>query len=376
MQFYEELGVPRDASPETIKDTYRTVARLLHPDQQTEPVLKETAERQMRRLNHIYATLGDPERRRRYDQENLEHVRAPIIIHAPAPIANRRPLSLNMMLWPVLALACMAAVIWVATHDEATSVRDPFASSTSPGDAAAGASVERTNENGTQKGGDQVREKSANDFARVIAALQMQLREVTDERDVAQAQLARAYGHPRSSPVSAARVSVPTSILAPPSLKTDLPRAEAPSIAQIPTPAPAPIEAPRHAAPEESPAAALRFTGAWFYASTGTPNRNPALYPPEFIETMISDRGGELHGRYRARYKINDRAISPDVNFQFEGESEGTSANLPWNGQGGSRGVVHLKLLGDNSMEVRWSASQLGTLGLSSGTAVLKRRPE
>jgi hypothetical protein len=374
MQFYDELGVPRDASPETIKDTYRTVARLLHPDQQTEPVLKVTAERQMRRLNHIYATLSDPERRRRYDLDNLEHVRAPIIIHAPAPIPSRRPLSLNMMLWPILALVCIAAVLWVATHDESTAGRDWLASPAST-DGAAGATVERPNENILKTTSDPTGSRGSNDVARVIATLRAQLREVTDERDIAQAQLARALGHPRANAVSAARVSIPTSIVAPPSLKTDLPRAEAPSIAQIPTPAP-PVETPRHSVPEEPPAAALRFTGAWFYASTGATNRNPALYPPEFIETMISDRGGELHGRYRARYKITDRAISPDVNFQFEGESDGTSANLPWNGQGGSRGVVHLKLLGDNSMEVRWSANQLGTLGLSSGTAVLKRRPE
>ena len=42
MNFYEELGVPPDAPLAAIRDAYRNVARLLHPDAQTDPVLKES----------------------------------------------------------------------------------------------------------------------------------------------------------------------------------------------------------------------------------------------------------------------------------------------------------------------------------------------
>ena len=66
--FYEELGVAPNASPEEIRDAFRLFVRLLHPDQQTDPQLKEIAEKEMRKLNRIHAVLSDPERRRRYDQ--------------------------------------------------------------------------------------------------------------------------------------------------------------------------------------------------------------------------------------------------------------------------------------------------------------------
>ncbi len=59
--FYEELGVSSAASSQEIRDSFRTLARLLHPDQQTDPHLKDVAEKQMRKLNRIYAVLSDPD---------------------------------------------------------------------------------------------------------------------------------------------------------------------------------------------------------------------------------------------------------------------------------------------------------------------------
>src|SRR5579863_9104352 len=66
--YYDELGVAPTASPEQIRDAFRLFVRLLHPDQQTDPQLKEIAEKQMRKLNRIYDVLSDPEGRRRYDE--------------------------------------------------------------------------------------------------------------------------------------------------------------------------------------------------------------------------------------------------------------------------------------------------------------------
>ncbi len=67
MDFYDEFGLSRSASPEEIRQAYRSVTRLLHPDGQPEPRLKAVAECQMKRANEIFALLLDPQRRRTYD---------------------------------------------------------------------------------------------------------------------------------------------------------------------------------------------------------------------------------------------------------------------------------------------------------------------
>src|SRR5580700_977826 len=97
INFYEELGVAADASPEEIRDAFRSLARLLHPDQQTDNQLKETAERQMRKLNPIYAVLSDPEKRRRYDEDLLEDYSAPIILNGPPPRTLNR--AIGKLVW-------------------------------------------------------------------------------------------------------------------------------------------------------------------------------------------------------------------------------------------------------------------------------------
>ena len=116
--------------------------------------------------------------------------------------------------------------------------------------------------------------------------------------------------------------------------------------------------------------------GTWFYAQ---PKDEPpsALYLPEYIEAVIVEEAGTLQGRYRARYKVADRAIPPEVRFQFRGPVDSEAPRLEWTGQDGSRGEVRLKLLLQNSLELGWTASRLGTsLGLGSGAAVLTRQKE
>jgi molecular chaperone DnaJ len=62
--YYEILGVPRNASIDDIKAAFRKLARQFHPD-----VSKEAnAEERFKEINEAYGVLSDPEKRARYDQ--------------------------------------------------------------------------------------------------------------------------------------------------------------------------------------------------------------------------------------------------------------------------------------------------------------------
>jgi curved DNA-binding protein len=62
--YYEALGVPRDASSEDIRRAYRKLARQYHPDVNKEP----DAEDRFKEISEAYEVLRDPEKRERYDR--------------------------------------------------------------------------------------------------------------------------------------------------------------------------------------------------------------------------------------------------------------------------------------------------------------------
>ena len=62
--YYELLGVSRDADAETLKRAYRRLARQYHPDINKEP----GAEDRFKEIGRAYEVLSDPQTRGRYDQ--------------------------------------------------------------------------------------------------------------------------------------------------------------------------------------------------------------------------------------------------------------------------------------------------------------------
>ncbi|MCX8056687.1 MAG: molecular chaperone DnaJ [Ignavibacteria bacterium] len=70
--YYEVLGVPRNATQEEIKKAYRKLAMQYHPDRN--PGDKE-AEEKFKEAAEAYEVLSDPEKRRRYDQFGHEGMR-------------------------------------------------------------------------------------------------------------------------------------------------------------------------------------------------------------------------------------------------------------------------------------------------------------
>ncbi|MCX6954162.1 MAG: J domain-containing protein [Verrucomicrobia bacterium] len=63
--YYETLGVARTASADEIKQAFRKLARIHHPDVAKNKV---TGEAKFKEINEAYEVLGDVEKRKRYDE--------------------------------------------------------------------------------------------------------------------------------------------------------------------------------------------------------------------------------------------------------------------------------------------------------------------
>src|SRR5215471_14571694 len=133
MNYYEEFGIPPDATSEEIRQAYKALARLVHPDVHSDQKLRNAAEREMRRINAIFDVLINPQKRKAYDEGLLG---API--PGPVSIVPARAVDLSntehtfidkivaSWFWIVIGSMAIGVFIWlIATPKPSVVVSRP-----------------------------------------------------------------------------------------------------------------------------------------------------------------------------------------------------------------------------------------------------------
>ena len=386
--YYEALGVESTASAEEIRRAYRKLVRLLHPDQYQDEVLRRICERQLARLNGIAEILADPEQRREYDlgleEGGGEAARGRGMRRVGEYLSG---VSLAGWVWVAAGVAgvgLMALMFrWngasggetqyrAAGHSEEGNAQSVAASAAAPKGEKAADAAARRKAKGTAEG--------PKEGAQVSRERRMGLSPTEGDEDVAARSRARLRTQPTLNREGEGAASSTVVAGVPAGEPGDTPaRVRKPNIPRSqPGVSPDSLTAPAAAGPREGAQVSRErsyFAGHWFF-SRDVSRRDATLYPPEMIEVSIREENGVLRGKYRGRYRVTDRPISPDVNFEFTGPvGGGETAELGWSGAE-AEGRIRLTGITPVSMEVRWWATRTGALDLASGTAVLIRAEE
>ncbi len=321
MTHYEELGVSPDAPAEEIRRAFRRTSRLLHPDFQSAPELREAAEVQMRRLNEVVEMLCEPESRAAYDR-SLDKTRPSSFVAQPEPSLSSSvpPTLIAGLVFGALAMFCWNIV-------------------TSP--------------------------------AAIVPASEPALGAWNAEPPPP------VRSHAAAAPVVRGSRGLPAVIVAPEPIPVAAPPV-APDLSLKSEASPPANQPPVDAlGPTQSPAPAAHtgpatLEGIWLLQREDRGPLGPGEYAADFIELKLRQRGDHFEGAYRSRYRIPGGAGAPEVNFRFEGaigEQEFT-----WSGRNGSRGKVRLNLDPHGVLNLSWVAEARipGSL-LSEGAAKLIR---
>ena len=120
--YYAVLGVAPDADRATIRQEYRRLAKLWHPDRYTysPPELRERAERRMRAISRAWAELGDPIRRHAYDQRRYGSSHIDVAWQSTGAEGKRHENGAGMfvgMLCVILALPLLINLLNGSLHE-------------------------------------------------------------------------------------------------------------------------------------------------------------------------------------------------------------------------------------------------------------------
>jgi hypothetical protein len=346
MTYYEELGVTQDATPAEIRRAYRTLARLLHPDQQSGEQVRSAAEREMLRLNAMLETLLDPRKRSEYDRTVTggQPGRGLALYYEVLQRWRDDALWRNWF-WIALGVAGVGLAGWY------------FLTMDKPGVVpAAGPLQEMVAKERAPVGSRTVRTTKA---APATPAMRTQGVEASlTEPSVAPLQLATEE-------------STPPPVLEAPVARNQPTAAGAVAVSATDPPEPsAAAEAPRTPAGQEG------AQGTWLYAPAEKPGKEGFQYEPLYVELTIAEDGSQLKGTYRGRYRIPDKAVSSEVSFGFEGRwSDQKTARILWRARSGSEGSGELRMLSGERLQVNWWTTRFASAAeLGSGSAKLIRQ--
>jgi hypothetical protein len=357
MNYYEELGIRRDAPLEEIRQAYKLLARLLHPDGQPDARLKAMGECQMRRLNEILAILTDPKKRRQYDESLCQSPTAapdwePPAMVEPAYWYRVVFFGLRHWFWILIGLVVVGVGLWCAEQSgsEISQVTpNPSAPAT---DKPAGSGALQ------QPAGKAVKRTAPH--ATTAAAS----REATHigTRQPAVMEKAAAVAKP-PEPVRASPAIEPPPTLPAPAMVAEFAKV-APAAAKVDPASPV------------AKAHEVSFAGNWLYAPETASKTDPNLYPATNVEFLLAEENGSLAGTYHAKYRVPDQAISPEVQFHVQGKStNGKVCRVTWASEDGAQGEAELTLRSTNQLNVTWWTTVFGRrAALSSGMAVLTRQ--